>query len=222
MNKYGFYFVSFISFFISAPLGASGAPGSHADHIADPIITIRYEPGYSRENPWGASIYQNGTVKQWVLNISQENGFPAPGKKVFSQYMIGVLETNKLWRILNQERFYSLKPYYSADCTLFPSGVNSFGFRVTDQPTLILTISTGRIQKQVTVYGAEFIAHSVTDESAPDYPYLNEVTRFFRTFMKVASAVPASHISQSQFNNFDRLYWTQPVTRHDLACATFQ
>ena len=132
-------------------------------------IVAKYKPGYSDWKPWKVTITGDGNVIQetYVFDDKDE-------KTTLKSYSLSRDDLKEIITEIKESNFMSLS--------------KKFDYKVTDNPTLILTVTIERKTHQVIVYAP---SHSKQN---------NEVKRFLDVWNKVLKKVPPPNPEQKQID----------------------
>jgi cytochrome c2 len=129
-------------------------------------VTARYAPGYSDWKPWTATITRDGKVSQTTLSFGD-----AAETKTVKTFSLSQSDVADLADSIRETNFFAIREEWS--------------YTVTDNPTLILSVTMGGASHRVRVY-------------APDHLRVHpEVQRFLQLWNVVLKKVPSPNEAAS-------------------------
>jgi hypothetical protein len=131
-------------------------------------IIAQYKSGYSDWKPWKVTITSDGNVSQEIYIIDNT------GEKTFRKsYSLSRDDLKEIITEIKESNFMTLSEKYSYD--------------VTDNPTLILTVTINQKSHQVIVYAPSHLKKK------------EEVNKFLKVWNEVLMKVPSPNTEQKPY-----------------------
>jgi hypothetical protein len=136
---------------------------------ADFKLEAEYLPGFSSSRGWKSTITADGKVLQEIHPGARQTE-SRPQREETKNFTLPNEDLKELVATVRESRFHTLAENYS--------------FEVTDQPTLILSVTMNGKSHQVKVYAASYLKDKA------------EVKGFLRTWNEVLKKVPSPNAEQ--------------------------